>query len=40
VVRAPGRQPGVIGITVVDGRITEIDLILDEEKLRGVMLED
>src|SRR5215470_4189885 len=38
VVRAPGRQPGVIGITVVDGRITEIDLILDEEKLRGVML--
>jgi RNA polymerase sigma factor (sigma-70 family) len=41
VVRAPGRrQPGVIGIKVVDGRITEIDLILDEDKLRRVDLED
>jgi RNA polymerase sigma-70 factor (ECF subfamily) len=38
VVRAPGRQPGVIGITVIDGRITEIDLILDEDKLRNVVL--
>jgi RNA polymerase sigma-70 factor (ECF subfamily) len=40
VVRAPGRQPGVIGITVVDRRITEIDLILDPEKLRTVVLGD
>jgi RNA polymerase sigma factor (sigma-70 family) len=38
VVQAPGRPAGVIGITVVDGRITEIDLILDQDKLRNVVL--
>jgi len=38
VVRAPGRPPGVIGMTVIDGRISEIDLILDQDKLRNVVL--
>jgi RNA polymerase sigma-70 factor (ECF subfamily) len=33
VVRPPGRRHGVIGITVAHGRITEIDLILDPDKL-------
>src|SRR5262249_55309765 len=40
VVRMPGRRPGVVGMTVLDGRIPEIYLILDEEKLRRVDLED
>ena len=33
VVRPPGRRRGVIGITVAHGKITEIDLILDPDKL-------
>ena len=33
VVRPPGHRRGVIGITVAHGKITEIDLILDPDKL-------
>jgi RNA polymerase sigma factor (sigma-70 family) len=32
---APGRQPvAVLGVAVADGRITELDLVLDPQKLR------
>jgi len=40
VVRAPGRQPAVVGITVVDSRITEIDLIIDPDKLRTLVVDN
>lgn len=35
----PGRRPvGVVGFSVVDGRITTIDLIADPAKLRGLVV--
>jgi RNA polymerase sigma-70 factor (ECF subfamily) len=40
VVRHPSGRRAVAGLTVVDGRITEIDLILSPEKLRAVELGD
>jgi RNA polymerase sigma-70 factor (ECF subfamily) len=36
VLSARGRVIGVAGMTVVDGRIVEIDVVSDPEKLRGV----
>jgi RNA polymerase sigma-70 factor (ECF subfamily) len=36
VVGPPGAPIAVVGLTVVDGRIVEIDVITDREKLRGV----
>jgi RNA polymerase sigma-70 factor (ECF subfamily) len=36
VVGPPGSPIAVVGLTVVDGRIVEIDVITDREKLRGV----
>jgi RNA polymerase sigma factor (sigma-70 family) len=36
VVSSAGRVLGVAGMTVVDGRIAEIDVVSDPEKLRGV----
>jgi RNA polymerase sigma-70 factor (ECF subfamily) len=37
IVQLPGRRPiAVTGFTVVDGRITAIDLVADPEKLRGI----
>ncbi len=40
VVRAGTGAIGVAGMTVVDGRITEIDLILDPDKLRTLVFDD
>jgi len=37
----PEHKPfAVIGFTVVEGRILEIDLIIDPDKLRGLALQD
>jgi RNA polymerase sigma-70 factor (ECF subfamily) len=40
VVQRPTGQRGVVGMTVVRGRITQIDLIIDPDKLRAVELAD
>jgi RNA polymerase sigma-70 factor (ECF subfamily) len=40
VVQRPTGQRAVVGVTVVGGRITEIDLIVDPDKLRAVELVD
>jgi RNA polymerase sigma factor (sigma-70 family) len=40
VVQRPTGQRAVAGLTVVGGRITEIDLILDPDKLRAIELSD
>jgi hypothetical protein len=38
-VGAPGSAFAVAGITVINGRIASIDLILDPDKLHSVVLE-
>jgi hypothetical protein len=38
VARTPSRIVAVVGMTVVDGRIAEIDLVLDPDKLAGLSL--
>ena len=38
-VGANGRTLGVVGFTVVGGRIVEIDLVADPEKLRALKVE-
>jgi RNA polymerase sigma-70 factor (ECF subfamily) len=40
VVRGGSRAIAVAGMTVVEGRITEIDLILDPDKLRALVFDD
>ena len=40
VVGAPGSAFAVAGITVVDGKIASIDLILDPEKLQSIVLDE
>jgi RNA polymerase sigma-70 factor (ECF subfamily) len=40
VVKRPTGQRAVAGLTVVGGRITQIDLIIDPEKLRAIELRD
>jgi hypothetical protein len=39
-VRAGAGAIGVAGMTVVGGRITDINLILDPDKLRSLVFED
>jgi RNA polymerase sigma factor (sigma-70 family) len=38
VVRTPGGVIGVVGMTVIDGKISEIDLILDADKLKALQI--
>jgi RNA polymerase sigma-70 factor, ECF subfamily len=40
VVQGAQGRIGVVGVTVMGGRITEIDLVLDPQKVRGVQLAD
>ena len=39
VIGRPGRPFAVVGITVVNGRITEMDFVLDPSKLARITVE-
>jgi RNA polymerase sigma-70 factor (ECF subfamily) len=39
VIGRPGRPFAVVGVTVVNGRITEMDFVLDQSKLARITVE-